>query len=86
MNFSGLDLSQFSGSLPILAYLVAASFHVSSFISKVRAMEKEVTELKRSHGEIHQLQVSIAKIETSLLSIQESLSRLVGIRDKETLR
>ena len=85
MNEIAALLTQF-GPGAVLAYLIPASVHVSKFVGEVRTLKAEVETLKRSHGEIAMLQVTIGKIETSLESIQASLTRLLDARDAESIR
>lgn len=86
---------------PVIVYLIGATVFILNCLGEVKALKKEnatlradvidplkerVDKLEKSHENIGDLKVAVAKVETTLEAMNKNVERLIQIHDKSAER
>ena len=80
-----LDVTQLQVA-PVVIYLITVTLYLAHYAGLVKSLRDRVEKLEKSHENIGALQVALAKVETTLESMNENVKRLIAIHDKSTER
>jgi len=76
-----VDLSQVTIA-PVIVYLLGVTLWLAHYMGLVKSLKERVDKLEKSHEDIGELKLIVAKVETTLENMNKNVERLIQIHDR----